>query len=160
MSKYTMQSTVSSQPPRQICTHFLLFCSPPPRESRVSGYSWRSQFRLICCPRSSAHYSGVIMGTMASQITIVTIVYWTIYSDTDQRKHPSSGSLAFFQGIHRWPINSPHKGPVTRKMLPFHDVIMWSFLLIVWDGNAFLYHMKVNEGKFNYLHFPCNGITE
>ena len=44
MSKYTMQSTVSSQPPRQMCTHFRLFCSPPPRESRVSGYSWRSQF--------------------------------------------------------------------------------------------------------------------
>ena len=43
MSKYTMQSTVSSLPPRQICTHFRLFCSPPPRESRVSGYSWRSQ---------------------------------------------------------------------------------------------------------------------
>ena len=44
MSKYTMQTTVSSQPPKQICTHFRLFCSPPPRESRVSGYSWRSQF--------------------------------------------------------------------------------------------------------------------
>ena len=44
MSKYKVQSTVSSQPPRQICTHFRLFCSPPPRESRVSGYSWRSQF--------------------------------------------------------------------------------------------------------------------
>ena len=51
ISKYTMQSTVSSQPPRQICTHFRLFCSPPPRESRVSGYSWRSQLlhnRRLC----------------------------------------------------------------------------------------------------------------
>ena len=38
-----MQSTVSSQPPRHFCTHFRLFCSPPPRESQVSGYSWRSQ---------------------------------------------------------------------------------------------------------------------
>ena len=47
MSKYTMQSTVSSQPPRQICTHFRLFCSPPPRESRVSGYSWRSQLNIV-----------------------------------------------------------------------------------------------------------------
>ena len=48
MSEYIMQSTVSSQPPRQICTHFGLFCSPPPRESRVSGYSWRSQFGITC----------------------------------------------------------------------------------------------------------------
>ena len=27
-------------------------------------------------------------------------------------------------GIHRWPVNSPHKGPVTRKMFLFDDVIM------------------------------------
>ena len=36
----------------------------------------------------------------------------------------SSASLAFVRGIHRWPVNSPHKWPVTRKMLPFDDVIM------------------------------------
>ena len=29
------------------------------------------------------------------------------------------------RGIHRWPVNSPHKRPVTRKMLPFEDVIMF-----------------------------------
>ena len=33
-------------------------------------------------------------------------------------------SLAFVQGIHRWPVNFPHKWPVTRKMFPFDDVIM------------------------------------
>ena len=31
----------------------------------------------------------------------------------------------FVRGIHRWPVNYPHKWPVTRKMLPFHDVIMY-----------------------------------
>ena len=41
-----------------------------------------------------------------------------------QSKHQSSASLAFVRGIHRGPVNSPHKGPVTRKMLPFDDVIM------------------------------------
>ena len=40
----------------------------------------------------------------------------TVYSDADQRKHQSSASLAFVQGIHRWPVNSPHKGPVTHLM--------------------------------------------
>ena len=30
----------------------------------------------------------------------------------------------FVLGIHRWPVNSPHKGPVTRKMFPFDDMIM------------------------------------
>ena len=70
------------------------------------------------------HYCDVIMGVVASQITSLTIVYSTVYSDTDQRKHQSSASLAFVGGIHRGPANSPHKWPVTQKMFPFDDVIM------------------------------------
>ena len=70
------------------------------------------------------HYSDIIMGTMASQISSRTIVYSTVYSGADQRKHQSSASLAFVRGIHRWPVNYPHKWPVTRKMFPFDDVIM------------------------------------
>ena len=52
--------------------------------------------------------------------------YSIVYSDTDQRKYQSSTSLAFVRGIHRSPVNSPHKWPVTRvtrKMFPFDDVI-------------------------------------
>ena len=64
------------------------------------------------------------MGRMASQITSLTIAYSTVYSSADQRKHQSSASLAFVRGIHRWPVNSPHKWTVTRKMFPFDDVIM------------------------------------
>ena len=64
------------------------------------------------------------MSGMASQITNLTIVYWTVYSGADQRKHESFASLAFVRGIHRWPVNSPHKGPVTRKMFPFDYVII------------------------------------
>ena len=70
------------------------------------------------------HYCDVIMNTIACQITSLTIVYLTVNSDTDQRKHQSSASLAFVRGIHRRPVNSPHKGPVTRKMFSFDDVIM------------------------------------
>ena len=64
------------------------------------------------------------MGAIASQITSLTIVYSTDYSDADQRKHQSSASPAFVWGLHRWPVNSLQKGPVTRKMFPFDDVIM------------------------------------
>ena len=64
------------------------------------------------------------MGTMASQITSLTIVYSAVYSGADPRKHQSSASLAFVWGIHRGPVNSPHKWPVTRKMFPFDDVII------------------------------------
>ena len=42
------------------------------------------------------------MSTVASQITSLTIAYSTVYSGADQRKHQSSASLAFVQGIHRW----------------------------------------------------------
>ena len=75
-------------------------------------------------PRVADHYNDVIMGVMEYQITSLTIVYSTVYSDADQRKHQSSALLAFVRGIHRWPVNSPHKWPVSRKMFPFDDVIM------------------------------------
>ena len=35
----------------------------------------------------------------------------------------SSAALAFVRGIHRGPVNSPHKWPVTPKRVPFDDVI-------------------------------------
>ena len=70
------------------------------------------------------HYSDVIMVAMASQITSLTSAYSTVYSGADQRKHQSSASLAFVRGIHCWPVNSPHKWLVTRKMFPFDDVII------------------------------------
>ena len=58
------------------------------------------------------------MDTMASQITQLLI------QAQMKKNHQSSASLAFVRGIHHWPVNSPHKGPVTRKMFPFDDVIM------------------------------------
>ena len=83
----------------------------------------------ICCtysfrPFSSTHYNAVMMSAMASQITSLAIVYSIVYSGVDQRKQRTSAPLDFVRGIHRWPVNSPHKGPVTRKMFPFDDVIM------------------------------------
>ena len=67
----------------------------------------------------------VIMSEIASPITGASIVYPTVCSTVDQRKHQSSAWLAFVRGIHRWPVNSPHKGPVMRKIFPFDDVIMF-----------------------------------
>ena len=64
------------------------------------------------------------MSVMAYQITSLTIGYSTVYSGANQRSHQNSASLAIVWGIHRWPVNSLHKWPVTRKMFPFDDVIM------------------------------------
>ena len=71
------------------------------------------------------YYSDAIMSEMASQITVVSIVCSTVWSGANQRKHQSSVSLAFVRGIHRSPVDSPHKRPVTRKLFPFDDVIMY-----------------------------------
>ena len=70
------------------------------------------------------HYNDIIMSVMVSQITSLMIVYSSVYWGADQRKHQSSMSLAFVGGIHWWLVNSPHKGPVMRKMFPFDDVII------------------------------------
>ena len=78
---------------------------------------------------STSHYCDAIMGTVASQITSLRIVYTAVYSDADQSKHQRSASLAFVWGIHRGPVNSPHKWPVTRKMFPFDDVIIVRYQL-------------------------------
>ena len=95
----------------------------------------KTVFLIETAPWSASnHYDNVIMTAMASQITSLAIVYSTVYSGADQRKHRSSASLVFVRGIHRWQVNSPHKGPVTRKMFPFDDVIMhhmtwWRFII-------------------------------
>ena len=78
----------------------------------------------VCMYTTSRHscnnYNDVTMSAMASQITSLTIVYSSIWSGAYQRKHQSSASLAFAKRIYRWPMNSPHKGPVTRK-----NVFIW-----------------------------------
>ena len=78
------------------------------------------------------------MSKRASQITSLTIVYSTVYSGPDQTKHQSSASLAFVWGIHRGPVNSPQKWPVTRKMFPFDDVIMFNCFIV--DGLPWCHH--------------------
>ena len=64
------------------------------------------------------------MSTMVSQITSVSVVCSTVCSGADQRKHQRSASLTSVRGIHRSPMGSPHKGPVTQKMFLFDDVTM------------------------------------
>ena len=68
------------------------------------------------------HHNDLMISAMASKITSLTIVYSTVYSGTEQRKHQRCTSLAFGRGI--------HKGPVTQTMFPFDDVITCQFIII------------------------------
>ena len=163
------------------------------------------------------------MSTVASQITSLMIVYSTVYSGADQRKHQSStglhernspvtgkfpsqrasnaenvsiwwrhhafilhwwsgqkleeqtvilshtyasyllhigikAPLAFVRGIHQWPVNSPHKGPATRKMFPFDDVIMHSFCIdeaTMDDKNTPIYLTLIAFSSAYIITFTC-----
>ena len=95
-------------------------------------------FCVLWCQLGNHYTHSDVMSVMTSQITSLMIVYSTVYSGLDQRKHQSSASLAFMSGIHGWPVNSPHKGPVTQKMFPFDEVIMGA--VVLW---ASLYRIQI-----------------
>ena len=86
-------------------------------------------FRIVRSLRN--YYNDVIMSTMASQITSLTIVYSTVYSTRRSKKTSKLCVTGLCdgrgEGGHRWPMTGefPHKGPVTRNMFPFDDVIMF-----------------------------------
>ena len=107
------------------------------------------------------------MGAIASQITSLTIIYSTVYSDADQSKHQSSVSLAFVWGIHRGPVNSPHKEPVTRKMFPFDDVIMYPVRVNIslditrtWSMNTNFYSIEKLERVINASNIVNSTSTD
>ena len=118
---------------------------PQSVDFKAPGEIWNPLHKTVL---STLHWRHVMS---SSQITRLTIVYSTVYPGADQRKHQSSASLAFVRGIHRWPVNYPHKGPVTQKMSPFHDVIM-ERSLISNNGHGNIW----NDHKSNLSAAPVN----
>ena len=70
------------------------------------------------------------MSAMAFKITSVSIVCSTIcVGPVRNKKHQSCVPLAFVWGIHRSPVNFPHKGSVTRNC--FHLMTSsWKYVFI------------------------------
>ena len=105
------------------------------------------------------------MGVIASQITSLTIVYSSVYSGADQRKHHSSSVTGLCAGNSPSPVNSPHKGPVTRKMLPFDDVIMQISLRFIYSksiksfsGQFYWRLLHYHKVDFTNKHFCCSVV--
>ena len=100
-----------------LITRFVGPTCDPPGADRTQVGPMLAPWTLLSGKFSMKYYNDAIMSAVASQITDVPMVCTTVCSGTDQRKHQSSASLAFVRGIHRWSVNSAHKGPVTRKSL-------------------------------------------
>ena len=94
--------------------------------------------------RSLAHYSDVIMSGMASLIIGVS-------------KTSKLRVTIFVRGIRQWQVNFPHKGPVTRKMFPFHDVIMARFMVTPRHGNIF--HITNSMWVESTARFPSQSVS-
>ena len=109
------------------------------------------------------------MSAVVSQITSFAIVNPTVYSTANRRKHQSIASLAFVRGIHRWPVNSPHKRTVMLKILPFDDVIMIlthesrNKMAIILCTTIIWLFFKINIVifwfEFHRNHFPTARVT-
>ena len=113
------------------------------------------------------------MVATASQITGILIIYSTICSGADQRKYQSSASLTFGRGIHRSPVGSPHKGPVTRKCIYLMTSwCLWLWLIIskascylnhaisefFYHKNDPTYNINGNFMQIYILHFRNSGV--
>ena len=101
------------------------------------------------------HASDVIMSTMASQITDISMLCSSVCSGAYQRTHQSSASLAFERGIQRWPVISPHKWRVTRKMFLLDDVIMrGAGDVILWNIDKIGGYQITTKQKYIYIYKP------
>ena len=141
------------------CVQLVLWCKFVVSICRFIVQPWFYLVVNICFSAICYHYDDVIMSTIASQITSLTIVYSLVYPGADQSKHQSSASLAFAWGIHRGPVNSPHKWPVTRKMFPWrhHDIFYcWHWYSSPSTANNTLQcRHDGRDGVSNYQHRDC-----
>ena len=98
------------------------------------------------------------MNAMGSQITSLTIVYLIFYSGANQRKYQSSAQLAFVRGIHRGSVNSLYKGPVTRKMFSFDDVIMYWCIHAQICSDRY-WHLSLHTANPNGKTHACSTLS-
>ena len=101
------------------------------------------------------HYIDAIMTTMASQITSLAVVYWIVIYAYIKKKISKLRVTGLCAGNSPGPVNSPHKGPVTQKMFPFDDVIIYAPFWpplgsLILGSNA--PRVASSQRKYNILH--------
>ena len=135
----------------------ILYIKNPPNSKRVPPLS-TAPFVPPYTENVIPHYNDVIMSTMAPQITCVSIVCLTVCSGADQRKHQSPAPLAFVgESTWRWPVDSPHKGTVTRKMFQWRHHAQVPIQPDIADGFLLIWIQSICPGLKEF-HW-CRGIT-
>ena len=138
---------------QQVCQSRVLIRPPQmpgSKPKKPDEASYGKEFHFPFVDEDMLHCYDVTMGEMASQINGLTIVYSTVhYSSPDQRKHQSFASVAFVRRIHRWPVNSPYKWPVTRKMIWWrhHDKYKYKPIPSVWHCHAPCIWHSIGDGE-------------
>ena len=102
------------------------------------------------------HYSDVTMSGMASEITGISTVCPTVCSGAHQRQHQSSASLPFVRGIHRWPMDSPHTGPISQNLFPFDNVIMFTCFI---ETEPVSIGLKGQSLQWHHMYVMASQIT-
>ena len=84
--------------------------------------------RVLCIaaplPCFLTHYTDVTMTILLSQITDNFAVFFNRSFKRTSRKTSKLRVTCLCEGNPPWPVDSPHNGPVKRKIFPFDDVIM------------------------------------
>ena len=126
--------------PNSSCTRYTTFCM----------FQWYVCRSINNLKPKLIHYIDVIMGAMAFHMTSLTIVYSTVYSCADHRA-PKLRVSGLCVDIHQWPMNSPHKWPVTRKIIPCDDVILLQCFFLN-DKCAVTLLISMFGNHFSLLH--------
>ena len=118
----------------------------------VRRHTTLKKFPYLC---SIKHYNDVIISVMMPQITGVSIVFSTVCSGTDQRKHQSSASLDFCEGNSSVTDRFPsQKAIVTRKRFPFDDVLT----LIPARISNYIHFKMWDEITYQFRNFNCASV--
>ena len=140
----------------QMCSVMFIYPQWQPLRWQWSTLRDSQQRRVSILEPQFNHYSGVIMNAMASQITDDAIVYPTVCSGADQRKSHVTGLCVANSPVTR--MNSPHKGPVKRKMSPFDDVIMIHWYCLLQMSNAMSTWPKGEPHAAYKMHIKNNTV--
>ena len=110
--------------------------------------TWKFSTPQEMCPRCAV----VVVARLSIEFTHIFSLPFNLLTIApvakDQRKHQRPASLAFVRRIHRWPVNSPHKRPVMRKMFSFDDVIMRTHVTTLVTDLVHK-HFVWNHSRFN-----------